>query len=162
MAWTVNRKWIYPPNWDENAPLANNRGGRGSRHYIVQLTGESDGSDEESAVKKITLADLIMQNGQVPTRSSIEIIRYDTKGLNFIRLEWDRDSNREIAPIPGETIGEISGPLVDNNPGDNNGEGNTGDILLTTDGTADGAVYNIQLTIKPKNTSPVTASTDPA
>lgn len=163
MAWTVTTKWIYPPNWDENPPPD---GHQGSRLWIVQLTGESGAASEEDTVRKIDISELRTQNGLVPTRCIIEEIRYDTKGLNFIRFEWDRQGvvgspEREIAIIPGVTSGKVEGPLVDPNPGDNNGVGNTGDIMITTDGGADGSVYNIQLVIKPKATFPVTPSNTP-
>jgi hypothetical protein len=170
MAWTTGIKWLHPQNWDENPPPMTlgadqgdspNRlvpGNGGFRDVTVQLTGESDGAAEESAVKKVDISELRTSRGLVPIRTSIRKVKFATTGLNFIRLEWDRQDNKEIALIPGADVGAYdykrSGGNADPNPGDNNGIGNTGDILLTTDGAADGSNYNLELTIRLKDRAP--------
>lgn len=142
-------KWIFPPNWDLTEQQL-----EGYRRVVVQLTGRQDETADEDAVKKIDISTLLTSRGLTPTRTVVENIEYNASGFTNILLQWDRAPKETIAVLPGNTGGEVCGPLVDKNDGANNGANNTGDILLTTSGGASGDSYNITLTIKLKDSAP--------
>jgi hypothetical protein len=149
MAIVTTVKWLFPPNWDKTEQKI-----EGYRRIVVQLTGLQDETADEDAVKKIDISVLLTTRNLEVTRTVIEKIKYSNYGFTNILLEWDRSPKETIAVLPGNTAGEICGPLVDKDDGLNNGEGNTGDILLTTSGGAAGDSYNITLTVKLKDSAP--------
>jgi len=137
MADSVNEQWVYPPNWDGNAPEKN-----GWRRVVKMIRCVSDGTGETD-VTKIDISELRCLNGSIPTRTVIEYISFDIKGFTSILLEWDRAANVPILTMGGDSQDSIDfkefGGLVD--PGE---EGDrTGDILLTSNGADAGDVYNI-------------------
>jgi hypothetical protein len=159
MAWTTEIKWIFPPNWDGN-PSPD--GKQGWREVEAQLTGLATATEEETNVKKVDISELRMPDGTIPTRTVVRDIVYDNNGLTSLRLDWDRSPKALIARLPGDGEGCIKGPLTDPGDGLNNGEGDTGDILLTTVGGSSGDSYLISLKIKLKNSYPSFGDTDPA
>jgi hypothetical protein len=145
MAIAATTKWIYPPNWDDTEPQTG-----GYRKVIVQLTGVSTGTTNESAEKKVDISTLKGVNGKEVTRTVVERIEYANNGFGSIKLEWDRTPREVIAVLPANTNGvfdyEPSGGLVDKSDGTDG----TGDILLTTIGASNGDSYNIVLTMRLK------------
>lgn len=113
--------------------------------YVVRLLNLSDGTGE-SAVVKVDISTLTGPDGTPPTRTVVEKIEYDISGMT-IRLYWDHTTDDEIAVLGGSGFLDWSesGGLVDN------GTGDTGDILLTTNGHAAGDTYNITLWLRLKD-----------
>jgi len=135
----IDTRWIWPPNWDENAPAT---GGWKKVEIHLTATCEGQSCDEESDVVKIDISQLRKVDGTAPTRTVVEQIRWDISGFNFVRLEWDRSPDSMIAVLSGR--GEQTKDIVDE------GDDLTGDILLTTDNMTDGASYDIFITVRLK------------
>lgn len=114
---------------------------------VVVLTNESDGTGE-SGVVKVDKSTLTGPNGAVPSRLKIMEMSWVVTGFNYVTLDWDADTDDEIDVLSG--TGYVSyehiGGLVDPQS-----TGATGDILLTTDGGADGSTYSIKLVIQKKD-----------
>ena len=110
--------------------------------HAVRLINESDGT-EESAVVKVDKSGLTGPlSGLEPTSLSVEEIECDIQGFNYVTIEWDHDTNDKIVTLSDSgyfdfrDIGGLDDPVS---------TGGTGDIVITTDGAADGASYNITL-----------------
>ena len=118
----------------------------GTRRKFIHLTNESDGTGE-SGVTKLDISGETDGAGKIATRSIIDLIEYSVTGFNYVVLEWAHNTNDEIAVLSGQgTIDWYAmGGKID--PGSTGG---TGDIVLTTDGLFDGAMYDITMHIRPK------------
>jgi len=138
----VSKKWIWPPNWDENPP---ENGGWKKVEFHLTCTCEGQSCAEESEVVKLDISELRKVDGIIPTRTVVEKIVWDISGFNFVRLAWHRNPNETIAVLSGR--GKIEHDIVDNI---NNIGAETGDILLTTDGITDGSSYDITITVRLK------------
>ena len=68
-------------------------------------------------------------------------------GFNYVTLAWDHTTDDEIAVLSGQSV--IDWSSIGGNV-DPQSTGGTGDILLTTDGGADGSSYDITLYMRPK------------
>jgi hypothetical protein len=110
-------------------------------HYVARFTNESDGTGE-SGVTKIDISTLTTATGAVPTYSKIERIEYSVWGFNYVTLRWDHTTDDEIAVLKGNGIIDTS---MDGGMVDPKSAGGTGDILLTTDGGADGSGYDLTI-----------------
>lgn len=121
---------------------------KGARRITYHMTNESDGSGE-SVVAKVDLSGLTYPvfGGAEATFFVVERIEYSVAGFNYVTLEWDHDTNDEIAVLIGQGVIDWTpeGGLVDPQT-----TGGTGDIVLTTDGAIDGASYDISLWLRPK------------
>lgn len=137
----VNKRWIWPPNWDETPP---ENGGWKKVEIHLSATCEGQSCAEESDVVKLDISELRKIDGTAPTRTVVEEIAWDISGFNFVRLEWDRSPDSLIAILSGR--GHQKKDITDSGEA---GEG-SGDILLTTDGIGDGTSYDIFLTIRLK------------
>lgn len=131
MALTVSTKWISPPNYSGTPPIHG-----GFKRVIVQLTGIGTAGEDEANVVKIDLSTLRNLDGVVPTNVTLEKIEYSISGFNYIMLTGDHTSDTALTVLPAGQ-GVIDYDIVDA------GSGGTGDILLSTDGGADGDAYNI-------------------
>lgn len=145
MADAVSTRWVYPPNWDGGLTKE-----PGYRTMTVKLTNYSDGTGE-SAVTKVNISDLFALNGEVPTYTVIDKIKYEVNGM-AVHLYWDRTPSETIARLNG-TSGSVSGCMEFCKQGglvDPQG-GGTGDIMLTTVGHTSGDGYDITITFILKN-----------
>ena len=141
MADTVTTRWVYPPDWDGYYP----DNSKGHRRYMVNLSCISDGTGETD-VRKVVLADFLNEKGETGTRFVIEKIDCVGSGFAYVVLEFDRTPDETIAVL-GETVSidfTGIGGLVDN------GDGGTGDILLTSSGASSGDSYNIGIQFRVK------------
>ena len=143
MADEVFIDWIYPPNWNGETNV-------GYRRITVNFTGVSDATGETDVVK-VNLSEWRTRNGNVPSKTVVERIHYSIDGLT-LRLEWDRTPDKLIAlldgadgPMDGEMDWTKFGGKVDD------GEGGTGDIILTTTDYTSGDTYNVTLTLRLKD-----------
>lgn len=112
----------------------------GPRNLIMQFTGRSDGSGQESNVVKVDVSELSPPCDRV----SIKNISYDING-GSVQLLWDAQTPVEFAIL---SIGELEycrAPLQ--NTG---GDTATGDILLSTIGFELNSSYTIVLEMKKK------------
>lgn len=117
-----------------------------TRYKIYHLTNQSDGTGE-SAVAKVDISTLTNPRGATATYSTVDRIEYSVWGFNYVTLEWDHTANDEIAVLFGQSVIDwtrIGGKV------DPRSTGGTGDIVLTTDGGADGSGYDITLFMRPK------------
>lgn len=115
---------------------------KGSKRIVVRLTNISDGTGE-SAVVKIDKSGLTGPDGTEPSKLVIERVEYDIQGFTSIRLYWDHTTDDEICVL-GPGVGYLDwrevGGLVD--PGS---AGETGDVILTTNGHSSGDTYTITI-----------------
>lgn len=120
----------------------------GKRYHIVHRTNRSDGTGE-SAVTVVDISTLTDANGVACNYSVVDRIEYSVWGFNYVVLDWDHTTDDEIATLSGQGVidwTEMGGKV------DPKSAGGTGDILLTTDGGADGSGYDITLYVRPKAT----------
>ena len=120
--------------------------GDNSRNFTVHLTNRSDGTGEVG-ITKVDVSTLT-RNGALVTYTNIQRIEYSVWGFNYVALEFDATANDEIAVLQGQ--GEIDWSY-DGGKVDPRSAGTTGDIVLTTNGGAAGAGYDITLWLKKKN-----------
>jgi hypothetical protein len=113
----------------------------------VHLTNISDGTGE-SGVVKVDLSAITFNNGVVPTGSAVDLIDYNIQGFASVRLYWDHTTDDEIAILPAGT-GTIDW-YAHGGKTDPRTTGGTGDVLLTTNGGASGATYDITIHLRPK------------
>jgi len=118
----------------------------GTRHHIIHITNESDGTGEVDVVK-VDLSTLSLLGGIAPTKTSIIEIEYSIAGFNFINLSWDHTVDDVIAVLKGQGFLDFTrdGGLVD--PATTGG---TGNIVLTTDGAVASASYDIRIKVRLK------------
>lgn len=141
---TSDIKWIHPPNWQGETA--------GYRRITVHLTYVYDGADESNAIK-VNLSEWRTRNGNVPRKTVVEKLDWSIHGLGVL-IEWDRTPDVVIARLnAGVAAGSDSGTrdwttmggLVDD------GEGGTGDIIITTSNGATGDSYDITMTLRLKD-----------
>ena len=118
----------------------------GARLQIVHLTNESDGTGETD-VRKVDISELKDGNGQVATYSTVLLIEYSVADFNYVVLEWDHGTDDEIAVLKGQGVIDWYAVGGKTDPGTADG---TGDIVLTTDGGTDGAMYDITIHMRAK------------
>lgn len=157
MAHTITTKYIYPPNFQGLSDFQDDAGepNRGSLHYIVNITGITDGTVATDLIL-VALAELRLPGGVRARRTVINEIKYICSGFTRLTLEWDRDTDEVIAHIPGgagaiPNEGCIHGPLIEVSEGWQDGsQDGTGNIVLTSLGDTDADTYNltIDLTVK--------------
>ena len=112
----------------------------GLTKYAIRLTNISDGTGE-SLVTKVDISSL----PTVPTYTAIEEISWDVQGFNSVRLLWDHTTDDLIDVLSGRgarSYKDISYLF------DPRSSGGTGDILLTTAGSAAGNTYDITLVLQ--------------
>ena len=118
----------------------------GQRRYTVHLTNESDGTGE-SAVTKVDISTLTDGAGDTATYTTVDLIESSVWGFNYVALEWAHDTNDEIAVLFGQGVNDW---YAFGGKTDPQSTGGTGDIVLTTDGGADGSGYDITLHLRPR------------
>jgi hypothetical protein len=112
--------------------------------YVSRFTNRSDGTGE-SAVVKIDASTLANAAGVAPSKIQIDRIEYAVSGFAHVLLQWDRTSDVTIAVLPvGSGIMDFSWFGGFNDPG----TGDTGDVLLTTNGAVAGAAYDLTIYYK--------------
>jgi len=127
----------------------------GIRTCEYEFTNLSD-STGEAAVQKIDISTLIGSDGSTASTGerpqSLVIIKADWEVIGFpsVSLLWDRTSADEVAILmndTGRTDYERSGGKVEANTA----AAGTGDILITTNGTATaGDTYRIKVLFRKK------------
>lgn len=119
----------------------------GQRRKLLHLTSISDGTGE-SAVVKIDVSAITFAGGRVPTYVTIDMIEYDIQGMDSVRLLFDATTDDEVAVLPAGTgCIDFSGYGGKTDP---KSSGTTGDVLLTTNGQASGATYDLRIHFRPK------------
>lgn len=119
----------------------------GHKRRVLHLTNLSDSSGE-SAVVKADISTITYDGGKIPTYTVVDRIEYNIQGFTAVKLEWDHDTNDEIALLPqGANVLDwyAYGGKVDPRT-----TGGTGDIILTTEGEAAGATYDISIYFRAK------------
>ena len=125
-----------------------------TRRYVVcEFTNESDGTGE-SLVRKINLTDLVGTNGETtganrPTSLTLVDASWTVSGFNYVTVKWDRQPTDQLIEVMAGTDG-INYESVGGKHDPSRTLGGTGDILLTTDGGADGSSYKIIMMFRKK------------
>jgi hypothetical protein len=143
MALITQRRYIYPPNWDET--YEDTQGGH--RRYTINLTAIFDATEVETNIHKVFLEIHKKIDGTAPSKIFIESVRASvTLGQTaYVKLGFDRDDpNEHIICVLSENSGLRHSDIVDN------GTGGTGDIILTTFASAAGDTYDITMTYRVK------------
>ena len=118
----------------------------GIRRYTAHLTNESDGTGE-TAVQKVDISTLTDGAGETATYSTVDLVEYSVWGFNYVTLEWDHTVNDEIAVLFGQGVADW---VAFGGKTDPQSTGGTGDLVVTTDGGADGSGYDITIHLRPK------------
>jgi hypothetical protein len=116
----------------------------GPRYHAVHLTGVSDGTGE-TLVAKVALSTLRLENGVVPTKTSVKEIQWSIQGFSSVRLYWDHTADDTLAILAaGNGYSEFGALGFLSDPAS---AGGTGNILLTSSGAVSGATYDIVLVL---------------
>lgn len=119
----------------------------GGRRHIARFTNISDGTGE-NAVVKIDKSALIGTNGQAPSLLSIEEVKWNVQGFNYVKIAFDHTTDDEALICSGESsidyrqMGGLEDP---------NSAGGTGDIVFTTSGVSSTATYDITMVVRLKD-----------
>ncbi len=115
------------------------------RRLVVKLLSRSDGTGESNVVK-VDKSTLTGPNGAEPTCFSIRKIEYDITGME-VALSVDATTDVVLARLEGQGCFDYEhcGGINTRAAGD------TGDILLTTNGHSSGDHYDITLHLIKKN-----------
>src|SRR5262245_20540249 len=119
----------------------------GKRIKAYHLIGISDGTGESDVIK-VDISTLTDPNGNVCTYTAVDRIEYAVNGFNYVLLEWDHTTDDEIAVLSGQ--GTIDHSMLGGNV-DPRTAGGTGDIVLTSNGAAAGATYDITIYLRCKS-----------
>lgn len=121
--------------------------GPNSRKYVVQLTCRSDGTGETDVVK-VSIADLLLENGLSTTSVSLMEAEWDIQGFSSVELIWEDATPAVMKQMSGRGYVNYSpySYLKDPDPGSG-----TGDILLTSYGAVADATYDITIAIRLHN-----------
>lgn len=120
--------------------------------YIVHLTSISDGTGE-SAVVKVDKSTLLATDGAEPASLDIEQVRWNIQGITSVRFLWDHTTDDVALVLSGSGYDDFrvpGGAPERVNVGalaDPRSAGDTGDILLTTQGAAANGTYDITLVL---------------
>jgi hypothetical protein len=115
--------------------------------YVVKITNLSDGTGE-TAVTKVDKSTLTGPNGLEPTELVVECIDADVAGMQ-VYLYADHTTDVPIARIGG--LGRYKRDFRKTGGLSTAGAGDTGDILLTTNGHSSGDSYDITLYLRKKD-----------
>ena len=110
----------------------------GARNAVVQITGRSDGTGQETAVLKVDVSEL-----QPPAaRVAVKRLTYDITG-GMVELSWKADANVPFAKLEGNNFSDYEriGGLQNAAWGE---LGANGDIVLTTRGFGLDSSYTIK------------------
>ena len=117
----------------------------GKRYYVVHLQNNSDGTGE-SAVNKVDISTLTTADGGVCTYTAIDTIVGEVWG-GEVQLVWDHTTDDKIALLSGFVNIDWS---YEGGKVDPRSAGDTGDILLTTNGFTSASGYDLTLRIRKK------------
>ncbi len=150
MALTTHLHYLYPPDYIKG-PYQTNVGvlPTGPRRYHVLLQGTGTGTEDETDEHKIILTNHVTQRGEDASRFVIEKIKWEVSGYTGLWLEFDRNTQHRFFSVRGvDSGGERDftkyGGFTDN------GEGGTGDIIITTVGGALYDMYELEIQFRVK------------
>lgn len=109
----------------------------GERNVIMQFTGISDGSGQESDVIKVDVSEMSPPCDRV----RISKLSYDVQG-GIITLSWAADTPVVFAQLSGENVIDY---IREGGLQNNADASRTGDILLSTEGFELNSSYTIKL-----------------
>ena len=118
-------------------------------YYDVVFNNICDGTGE-SAVKKVDISTLTGATGSAPLHLAIERIDSNIAGFKYVSLSWDHAATDVVAvvlPTGYQELEMCKSRMEDPAPSTDT-DGNTGDILLTTNTNAVGNSYNIRVRFK--------------
>lgn len=123
-------------------------------HYVLHMTNISDGTGESAAVK-LDKSTLVALDGAEPASLDIEQVRWNIQGHTSVRILWDHTTDDTALVLSGSGYDDFRyengvGPRTKQTAGllDPRSAGDTGDILLTTNGHSSGDTYDITLVVR--------------
>lgn len=116
------------------------------RRLVIQITNLSDGTGE-SAVTKVDKSTYTGLNGLEPSSLVVETIKGESIGME-VRLFADHTTDVTIAQLQSGNIDLDYRPYGGLQT---SGAGDTGDILLTTNGHTAGDSYNLVINFRKKD-----------
>lgn len=119
-------------------------------HYVVHLTNISDGTGEAAVVKADKSAIAVAADKGEAASLDIEQVRWSIQGFTSVRLLWDHTTDDVAMVLAGSGYedfrgldGGVKGKMQTSGLKDPRSAGGTGDLLVTTNGGASGATYDI-------------------
>ena len=119
-------------------------------HLLVHMTNISDGTGE-SAVKKVDKSTYTTTDGAEPDSLDIETVRWNVQGFASVRILWDHTTDDVALALSGSGYDDFRGDGAARffqGLKDPRSAGDTGDILLTTNGGVSGSTYDITLRLR--------------
>tara|TARA_R110000868_G_scaffold85089_2_gene239598 strand:+ start:416 stop:832 length:417 start_codon:yes stop_codon:yes gene_type:complete len=125
----------------------------GIRYCEYEFTNESDGTGE-TTITKIDLTNLVgstgaLTGGDRPTSLTFVDGDWEVNGFNYVNVLWDRQAANKLIETMVDSGGVDLFPAGGKRDPARDLDG-TGDILLTTDGGADGSGYRIRMRFRKK------------
>ena len=123
------------------------------RAHVVHLTCKSDGTGETGVVKVDRSAIAAANGGAEAVALDIEAVRWAIQGFTAVTLLWDHTTDDVAMRLSGNGYEDFVGPsdiraVPFASLPDPRSTGGTGDILLTSEGAASGATYDITLWLR--------------
>lgn len=119
----------------------------GVRTVALHITNESEAASDENNVLKLDISNL-QQNpvpNQVPISVTLLEACWNVTGFNYVVVKWDKDGTDEVILLcngdGSRNFESFGGKHASSAPGKN-------DVLVSTDGGADGDSYDIFLIFK--------------
>ncbi len=120
---------------------------------MVHLTNVSDGTGE-SAVIKVDKSAYLASDGAEPASLDIEQVRWNIQGFTFVKILWDHTTDDTALVLSGSGYDDfrgergVAGTKTPKGLADPRSAGGAGDLLLTTQGAAANASYDITLWVR--------------
>jgi len=120
---------------------------QGGTMVLLHITAEAEGAENEADVSKLDISTLTgLGTNPVMTPTGITLVKacWSTT-FNSVRVEWDKTTTDETMVLcvgDGERDFECAGGKHATSAA------GTNDVLVTTDGGADGSAYDILLLLK--------------
>lgn len=123
-------------------------------HYVVHLTNISDSTGESAVIKVDKSAIAVASDGAEAASLDIDEAQWSVTGFTNVRILWDHTTD-DLGMVMAGTgrqdfrgKGNIPGIMQTAGLKDPRSSGGTGDILLTTAGSASGNTYDITLWLR--------------
>ena len=113
------------------------------RNYVLRLTCISDGTGE-SAVAKVTKANLVTMDGQIPSVIKIKSCRWNIQGFSYVKLAFDHTAPDTVLVLSGNGYDDWTESAFIKDPAS---AGGTGNLTLSSVGAVSGATYDITLVL---------------
>lgn len=137
MAWTLTSKYLFPADWAATV------GTTPVRRVRLLVVGTSSDTTEMTATNILDISTITGINGVACTKVSIESVQYALAGVTYMDLKFDRNPDLvALRMVPGSSIEVFDPPLRDTSTGD------TGDLVLATNGASATGAFTLDLLVQ--------------